>query len=191
MTRHLAMFLFVLLSMTTSIAVAATKLDPIQSVDVDGAVLSIPSDSPHKATVVFFLLPDCPVSNAYAPEIKRIATEYSKQQVETWIVYVDADLSTADIKKHASEYGLEGKLICDRSRDLVKKLGVTIAPEAVVVNSRGERMYRGRIDNLYADYGKRRVKPTERDLRNALDAVLAGKPVQVETTKAIGCIISK
>ena len=174
-----------------SLAYAATKPESIQATDVDGVTLSIPSERNLKATVVFFVLPDCPISNAYAPEVKRIATEYAKKNIETWIVYVDPDLSAAEMRKHASDYGLEGHLICDRSRDLVKKLGVTIAPEVAVVNSRGERLYRGRIDNLYADYGKRRVKPTEHDLRDALEAVLTGKPVANETTKAIGCIISK
>lgn len=168
---------------------AASSLEPIQATDVDGVTLKIPPNS--KATVLFFLLPDCPVCNAHAPEIKRIASEYAKQQVETWIVYVDSDLSTEAIKTHAKAYNLDGKLICDRSGDLVKRLGVTVAPEAVVVNATGELMYRGRIDNLYADYGKRRVKPTEHDLRNALDAVLAGRPVPVKTTKSIGCILAK
>ena len=40
-----------------------------------------------------------------------------------------------------------------------------------------------------ADFGKRRVEPTRRDLRLALDAILAGKPVSARLTKAVGCYI--
>ena len=50
-------------------------------------------------------------------------------------------------------------------------------------------LYRGRIDDRVADFGKRRVEPTRRDLRLALDDILAGKPVQTRLTKAVGCYI--
>jgi hypothetical protein len=50
-------------------------------------------------------------------------------------------------------------------------------------------LYRGRIDDRVADFGKRRVEPTRRDLRLALDAILAGKPVPARRTKAVGCYI--
>jgi hypothetical protein len=82
-------------------------------------------------------------------------------------------------------------VICDTQRELVKRTGVRFAPEVVVLGPDGQQRYRGRIDNLYADYGKRRTQPTERDLRDALDAILAGKPVPKETTKAIGCFIAQ
>jgi hypothetical protein len=50
-------------------------------------------------------------------------------------------------------------------------------------------MYRGRIDDLYVDFGQRRNAPTKRDLRMVLDAIAAGKAVQYSTAKAVGCFI--
>jgi hypothetical protein len=58
-----------------------------------------------------------------------------------------------------------------------------------VLSPSGDVLYRGRIDDRVADFGKRRVEPTRRDLRLALDAILAGKPVQARLTKAVGCYI--
>ena len=49
--------------------------------------------------------------------------------------------------------------------------------------------YRGRIDDTYAAYGKRRPEPTTRALETALIAVLAGKKVAVPRTEAVGCQI--
>ena len=49
--------------------------------------------------------------------------------------------------------------------------------------------YRGRIDDTYFGYGKRRFAATHHDLRDALEAVLSGKPVHERTTEAIGCFI--
>lgn len=144
-----------------------------------------------KATVLFFVLPDCPISNAYAPEIKRIAADYAKKHVAAFIVYVDPDMSVDAAKKHCAEYGFDCPALLDTSHRLVKYTGVTIAPEVAVLGPDGKPLYRGRIDDLYADYGKRRAQPSQRDLRDALDAILAGKPVSRGTTKAVGCFIPK
>ena len=164
-----------------SFVLAAPPATVIEFTDLSGqkqTPLSVPD---KKATVLFFVLPDCPISNAYAPEMKRIASEYAKKEVATFIVYVEPDLSEADAKTHAADFGLK----------LVKQTGVTIAPEVAVVSPKGDILYRGRIDNLYAALGKRRPKATQQDLREALDAILAGKPVAQKTTTAIGCYIAK
>ena len=50
--------------------------------------------------------------------------------------------------------------------------------------------YRGRIDNQYAALGKPRRVVTVHDLRDALDAVLAGRPVANPETEAFGCFIA-
>jgi hypothetical protein len=57
------------------------------------------------------------------------------------------------------------------------------------VIARGEVTYRGRIDDRYVDLGKKREAPSQRDLRAALDAALAGRAVLTSRTKAIGCLI--
>jgi hypothetical protein len=59
---------------------------------------------------------------------------------------------------------------------------------AVFVPGEG-RKYRGRIDDRYFAPGKRRAEPASHDLRAALEAVLAGKPVPRAETEAIGCPI--
>jgi hypothetical protein len=53
-----------------------------------------------------------------------------------------------------------------------------------------ERLYRGRIDDRYIDLGRDRLAPTQRDLENALTAAIAGKPIAVKETQAVGCIMS-
>ena len=67
----------------------------------------------------------------------------------------------------------------------------TITPAAVVVDARGDGAYRGRIDNFYASLGKPRQHVTEHDLMDALDAILAGKPVPKPETEALGCFITR
>lgn len=140
-----------------------------------------------KATLLFFLLPDCPNSNAYAPEIKRICVAYEARKVAAFIVHADPDVTVKVAKSHAKEYALPCPVLLDPSHRLVEFTGVTTAPEVAVVSPDGKILYRGRIDDLFADFGKRRPESTRRDLREALDAILAGKDVATKTTKAIGC----
>lgn len=170
---------------------AAPPSTSVEFVDLQGRTQSPLAMADHKATILFFVLPDCPISNAYAPEVNRIVTEYAKQDIAAFIVYVDPDLSLEDAKKHATDFGYTCPVLLDPSLKLVKQTGVTIAPEVTVLGPDGRRHYRGRIDNLYAGLGKRRPKATERDLRDALDAIVAGKPVPHATTTAIGCYIAK
>jgi hypothetical protein len=134
-------------------------------------------------------LQDCPISNRYAPEIQRLADEFSAKRVPFYLVHVDPQLTSADAKKHAKEYGYKLPVLIDRKHELVKHLKATTAPEAFVIGAEGSVVYRGRIDDRYAAIGKPRSQVQRQDLRIALTAVVAGKPVEVAETKAIGCYI--
>ena len=72
----------------------------------------------------------------------------------------------------------------------MQQVDARVTPEAVVIDSQGNVVYRGRIDDRFVDFGKTRQSPTREDLSLALDAVLAGRAVDVPTTKAIGCFIA-
>jgi hypothetical protein len=163
--------------------------DAVRVKDVDGRVQTPLFQPDKKATVLFFLLPDCPISNAYAPEIKRICADYAPKKIAAFVVHADPDVTAEQAKKHARDYGFGCPVVLDPAHVLVKKTGVTMAPEVAVVGPDRKVLYRGRIDDWYADYGKRRAEPTQRDLRNALDAVLQEKAVARPTTKVIGCYL--
>jgi membrane dipeptidase len=156
--------------------------------DIDGRMHTPLSQPDKKGTIFFFVLPDCPVSNAYAPEIKRICDDYSKK-FATFVVHVDPDVTSKDAKKHAKAYGLTGPILLDPTHILVRQTEATIAPEAAVLGPNGTLLYRGRIDDLYSDVGTRRPEPTQRDLRVALDAIAVGKNVPTPRTKAVGCFL--
>lgn len=159
----------------------------LETKDIDGAVHT--PLAPKKASLLLFLLPDCPVSNAYAPEIKRLCKDYEAKGVDVFVVHADADVTSEDARKHAKDYQLTCPVLLDPLHLLVKSTGATMAPEAAVVSPTGKVVYLGRIDDLFADYGKRRPEPKEFDLRNALEAFLAGHAVPGPTAKPIGCHI--
>ena len=143
-----------------------------------------------KASVLIFVTQDCPISNAYSPELGRLRDEYQKLGFKMTLVYVDPDVSDEDIKAHMKDYRLEGyAAIVDRKHQLVEAAGATITPEVAVVDPDGAIAYRGRIDNMYPYLGQRRRVVTERDLRNALDLISENKSVAVTRTQAVGCYV--
>lgn len=140
------------------------------------------------ATVYFFIQPDCPISNFYAPEIKRICGD---QPVVCELVYVDSALTAQAAEQHALRFGL-GHLrrTVDRDRQLIRELGPKVTPEVVVVDRNRAIQYRGRIDDRYPSIGKKRQVVTSNDLRDALTSLAAGRSVAVTQTKAVGCSIA-
>ena len=177
------MFWLLMLGLTSS----STAEKPLRMDDIDGRAQTPLSQSEKKATVLFFLMPDCPVSNAIAPEIKRICADYEPKKVAAFIIHADPDVTAEQARKHAKSYGLSCPIIRDPKHVLVKQAGVTIAPEVAVFGPDGKMLYRGRINDLYVDLGKRRAEPTVHDLRNALEAIVQGRGVATPTTKSIGC----
>src|SRR5580700_6099593 len=158
--------------------------------DTDGHRLNL-FDPGVKAAVLFFVTNNCPITNSYAPEINRIVADYEARKMAFYAVYTDQTLSIPAIRKHARDFGIHIPLIADTKHDLVHKVSATVTPEAAVLESDGKLVYLGRIDDLYADFGKRRPAPTQRYLRQALDAVLSGKPVAIPSVDPIGCYISE
>lgn len=158
--------------------------------DIDGKTHDLLDASSKRANVLYFITNDCPISNQYAPEINRICKQYAVQGVGCYLVYIDPTLSLEAIRGHMAEYGHDCcPAIHDVEHRLVKRLGAEVTPEAALLSAAGEVLYQGRIDNFYAALGKPRRVVTVRDLRAALDAVLAGNPVSNPKTQAVGCFI--
>lgn len=158
--------------------------------DVQGVAHQPLAAAGQKATVLFFVLAECPIANSYAPEINRIAATYAARGVRSYVVYVEDDLAAAAARQHAQAHGFNFPALLDPGHQLVKFARVTVSPEVAVLAPDNTVLYCGRIDDRAAAFGQRRVTPSKRDLREALDAILDGKPVATRVTKAVGCYIS-
>jgi thiol-disulfide isomerase/thioredoxin len=138
-------------------------------------------------TVLVFTTTDCPISNRYAPEIQRLSEKYEKDFKFIFVYPVPSD-SDDKIREHRRKFG-GGDWQRDASQVLVKFTGATVTPEVAVVTGDKKILYRGRIDDRYIAFGKDRPQPTVRDLERSLDAIIAGRPVPVARTQAIGCYL--
>lgn len=144
-----------------------------------------------KAVVFIFTATDCPISNRYAPEVRRLESTFEPKGVVFRLIYANPADQPAAIREHvaAFQYSSGTEALRDPAHALVKFTGATITPEAVVVVN-GRVVYHGRIDDRFVDFGVDRPAPTRRDLADALTAVMTGKPVAQPVTQAIGCYIA-
>jgi len=144
-----------------------------------------------KAIVFLFTSTDCPISNRYAPDVRRLVEDFGPKGVVFRIVYPNPADEAAAIRTHMSDFGYANVMepLRDPKHALVKFTGATITPEAAVV-VKGRVVYHGRIDDRYLDLGLERPAPTKRDLEEALRAVLSGAKVPHPKTQSVGCFIA-
>jgi hypothetical protein len=174
-----------------ALAVAALTLLPVQLPGIDGTLVD-PFEAPAgtKATVLLFVSTDCPISNRYAPDVRRLYDRYSKDGVVFRLIYPNPAESVDDIRDHLKSFSYPGTALRDLRHEAVKRAGATITPEAAVYDSRGRLTYRGRIDDRYSAVGVERATATRHDLQDAIAATLAGKPVTPRFTQAVGCYVA-
>jgi len=141
-------------------------------------------------SALVFVTNDCPISNYYSHAIRRTCEEYAGRGLECRLVYIDPTMKDAAAAQHARDYGHgDYPKVVDRDRALVAATGVTVTPEVVLIRPDATIAYRGRIDNYYVDLTRPRAQVTEHDWRDALDALMAGKPVAKPEVPAVGCYI--
>lgn len=143
-----------------------------------------------KAAVVFFVMTDCPLSTGYVPEMNRIRADYGKRGIAVYAAHSDPSVSAAAVRKHADEFGYTFPVLLDPKLALARAAGATIVPQVAVFSPAGKVLYLGRIDNRVEDITRRRPTATEHDVRDALDAILAGKAPPQARTRAVGCYIN-
>jgi len=88
-----------------------------------------------KAIVLIFVGLECPISNRYAPEIRRLQSKFSPKGIQFWLVYPNADESARSIRQHTNDYQLRGGVLRDPHHALVEQARVTVTPEAAVFRS--------------------------------------------------------
>jgi hypothetical protein len=187
------LFPFVLLFLAAACTPATSTISPVPAAtttDLTGHPLNPFAPSPaRKATLLLFITDSCPISNGYAPEIRGLAKTYAPQGIAFFLVYADPDLAQADAQKHYQDYAYPCPALLDPKRDLVRRAGATVTPEAAVFLPSGERIYLGRIDDRAVAYAKSRTVVTTHDLQDVLESLVHDRSVTPHTTQAVGCPI--
>jgi peroxiredoxin len=153
---------------------------------VDGKMHSLDELKKAKAVVVVFTCNHCPVAQAYEQRLIKLANERRKQGVAFVAISVsdyEADNLEA-MKKRATELKLPFAYLHDPTQQIGRKYGALWTPSVFLLDAKRRVVYMGSVDDsMYPE------KVDRRFLKDAIDAVLAGKPVNIEETKPAGCPI--
>ena len=135
MSRRCILALALLLG-PPAIAAALPAARTVQVRDVRGALVR-PLDAPGRAaTVLIFIARDCPISNSYAPEVKRLRADYALSPIAVYVVYVDGG-PAGPVQAHARTHGYDSVALLDPAHRLVRLTGATVTPEAAVLSPDG------------------------------------------------------
>jgi thiol-disulfide isomerase/thioredoxin len=143
-----------------------------------------------KIVVVVFMGTECPIGNAYAPVLVGLSKDYAAKGVVFVGVNSNRQDDAASVAKHAKEHGIPFAVLKDDGCSLADRFMAKRTPEAFVLDGTRTVRYRGRIDDQM-DKGIKRPGPQNRDLADALDAVLAGKDVARSFTEPAGCFVGR
>jgi peroxiredoxin len=143
-----------------------------------------------KAVVVVFVGTECPLNNLFLPRLAELQQEFSPKGVQFLGINANRQDSAERVAAHARKFEVPFPVLKDDDQAVADRFGARRTPEAFVLDRGGVIRYQGRIDDQYG-IGFQRPKPTRRDLAEAIEEVLAGKPVSQATTPVPGCLIGR
>ena len=132
----------------------------------------------------------CPIVLKMTPDIKAVAAKYGPRNVEFLMVNSNLQDTPEMIAAEAKDFEQPIPILKDADQKVGKGLGAKRTAEMYVIQPKTwQVLYHGPIDDRLS-YGQEKAVATKHYLSDALDQVLAGKPVTVEETQANGCLIN-
>ncbi len=164
------------------------KIDNFHFADAAGKSPALYDLKDKKAVVIVFLSFECPVSTSYSQHLAELHRTYGNRGV-AFVGVCPNESDPAVVAKQAKEYAIPFPVYADPQHVAVRALKAEATPEAFLLDHDFVLRYRGRIDDGYAARLKKNRQISRHDLHQALDELLAGKPVTEPATRPIGCPI--
>lgn len=140
--------------------------------------------------VLIFLETECPISQKTTGRVQALADEYAGRVVfET--VYPAETVTRREVNAFERAFALRLAHRLDPRHRFVERYNATTTPEVILLSPADRVLYRGSVDNQFYQLGRYRPVPTEFYLKDAIEAVLHGRPVSVAEVKPVGCLINR
>ena len=138
-----------------------------------------------------FICNHCPFVKHIADELARLGAEYQQKDVAVFAINSnDIENYPADspekMRQEAAQRGYTFPYLLDAGQDVAKAYQAACTPDFFLFDADRKLVYRGQLDGSRPGNS---VDVDGRDLRRALDALLAGEPVPAEQLPSIGCNI--
>jgi len=168
----------------------AAPLADTKMKNVDGKELSISDTRGARGTLVVFTCNACPWAKAWHSRVVSIGNRAAKRGIGVIAInsndpHVVAEDDYAPMQQNARKSKMAFPYVVDASSDVARAFGATRTPEVFLFDREGHLVYHGAID----DNAKQAGQVKARYLEEAVNAVLDGKAVALQETKALGCSI--
>jgi hypothetical protein len=155
---------------------------------VDGKTISIADVTGKSGTLVVFTCNHCPFAKAWQDRIVELGNTYAKKGIGVILInandpakYPEDDLGGTQAR--AKSLGLQLPYVVDDTSNVARAFGASVTPEVFLFDKSGKLAYHGAVD----DNRSNPAQVKSHYLKDALDAVLAGRAAPVAETKGIGC----
>jgi peroxiredoxin len=159
--------------------------------DYDGKTVSLSDFRGRKALLVVFMCNHCPYVKHVAPELAKLADEYQARDVgvvgiSSNDIIAHPEDAPDKMKAEAAQQGYHFPYLYDADQKIAAVYRAACTPDFYLFDADFKLVYRGQLDDTRPKQG---VAPTGKDLRAALDALLAGKAIPQPQRPSIGCNI--
>ncbi|MBN1340256.1 MAG: thioredoxin family protein [Bacteroidales bacterium] len=158
---------------------------------VSGQMMSLHDLRSEKATVVMFICNHCPFVKHVNNELVNLANDYIPKGI-SFIAISSNDAEAypedapAKMKEHAVKLGYPFPYLYDDTQEVARAYDAACTPDFFIFDGRLNCVYCGQLDDSRPSNGK---PVTGNDIRAALEAIIAGKPVSQQQMPSIGCSI--
>ena len=169
-----------------------TKAPDFQLPDVvSGETISLSTFAGKKAILVMFICRHCPFVKHLQEELAQLGKDYLQKDLGIVAISANDVKNYPDdgpdlLKRMATELDFKFPLCYDESQEIAKIYTAACTPDFFLFDDERKLFYRGQLDDSRPSNG---IPVTGKDLRGAIDTVLAGKPFTEEQKPSIGCNI--
>ena len=158
---------------------------------VSGKTISLVAFAEKQALLIMFVCRHCPYVQHVKDELARLGKDYAAKSVGMVAISANDAVNYPDdapeqLKAMAKELGFTFPFCYDETQDIAKAYTAACTPDFFLFDAQRQLVYRGQLDESRPGSGK---PVTGKDLRAAIDAVLAGEPVNPDQKPSIGCNI--
>jgi peroxiredoxin len=165
-------------------------IDTFTLKDSLGATHALSDWKDRRAIAVIFIGTDCPLAKQYGSKLADLAQRYKDKSVQFVAIDSNQQDSLAAMTHFARINKIEFPILKDPANQVADQFGAVRTPEAFVLDASRTIRYRGKIDDQFG-VGYARSTAARHYLEDAINAVLAGKPVQAAVVEAVGCRIGR
>lgn len=146
----------------------------------------------QKGSLYLFILlsPECPLCKNYSPVINDLQGKYLND-LQVYGLVPGRTYTQKELQTFSDAYRITFPLLVDSEKKFSDYLKATVTPEVVLVDKKGNLIYRGAIDDWVQALGKKKINPQQFYLQDAIEQYLQGAPVVIKQTIPIGCLINE